>query len=470
MAHLVKVKLGIVAFSIFTLVFMHLHESQFNTIATYTRWTQVGWEHFHGWAKPFTGWAAGISSEIYLEYDSAKQSWHAYAAMNNLYSWVAERNKNSNDLLLHEQYHFNISEVHSRMLNDYIAKNPEQSEHDYKLKLSALRSEKNAMQDDYDTEGGHNLISDWQARWEYKIDSMLQAYAGDSGITIDYYAGAKIFFPSLPHFFGGINSANVAYRIFQLDKYDVSLAISLFQQPFGIDSLNIDTLKKNYYDGDSLVIRVATLESINGFPAYRFVAYDSSSNETHHHLWTQNNDFRYKLTLDHDGDTAKTAGYYDMASSFFRGFSLFNADPYWMDLHSRQGETISWSGPMEDPSPEDKNSNCFVFEDNAKHSFYRGPIFLDDGSFIMAYDVLQHSDSLVKAMIMIANNQVYSYDKKEGDFIFTAPAERLSSSLFEVSFGYLLEKDSLAGCEPFYYEQIVASRNTTSQPLDVALE
>jgi len=82
--------------------------------------------------------------------------------------------KDSEYLLKHEQYHFNIAEYQSRILNRYLIKTNPKTTADFKFKLGQITDENNQMQNLYDNETDHGLIGEKQNQWENKIDLLLK--------------------------------------------------------------------------------------------------------------------------------------------------------------------------------------------------------------------------------------------------------------------------------------------------------
>ena len=108
MATHLKVKVGVSVFSLCILMLIPLLENNFYAPVTIKRWSALTWDDFQGFVPPFTGYEAAIASAVYLEYDSAKNKFHAYAAQNNMRSWAKRSRPNQEYGLGHEQYHFNI--------------------------------------------------------------------------------------------------------------------------------------------------------------------------------------------------------------------------------------------------------------------------------------------------------------------------------------------------------------------------
>lgn len=80
-------------------------------------------------------------------------------------------------ILLHEQYHFNITEYWSRKLKKDIAtghftvKNFKQKAIDLQLEANTKCKE---MQIEYDTDTKHSILKDEQQKWQQKIDDLLK--------------------------------------------------------------------------------------------------------------------------------------------------------------------------------------------------------------------------------------------------------------------------------------------------------
>lgn len=185
MANFVKTKISVSLTAVAIMVLLALLANNFNAAPSFTRWSpSTSWDSFHGVPKPFSRYDASISSTIHLDYNSATRQYYAYAAQNNNYSWAKSGVKDSahHYLLNHEQYHFNITEVHARLMNEFIQANPGLSEDDYRTRLHRLLLNLEGMQDAYDQETNHSVNRSIQRRWEYRIDSLLQIHAGNSGV------------------------------------------------------------------------------------------------------------------------------------------------------------------------------------------------------------------------------------------------------------------------------------------------
>lgn len=91
-------------------------------------------------------------------------------------SWVLPENKKSNELLEHEQLHFDLSQIYARQLRKKLA--------DSKLNLFNFTKESNKIFDDifflykerqnlYDTETNHGINNSAQKKWKKNIETEL---------------------------------------------------------------------------------------------------------------------------------------------------------------------------------------------------------------------------------------------------------------------------------------------------------
>jgi len=166
MANFIKPKIGIAVLSLSILVLIPLLQSSFFAPVTIKRWSEkLTWQDFQGIVQPFSKYEAVISSKIYLEYDSTKSQYYAYAGQNNIRSWAKMSTPYLDYSLNHEQRHFDITELHARMLNDYIAANPGQTEYAYRLELKLIIQDLRKMQNAYDGETEHGVLFDNQRRF-----------------------------------------------------------------------------------------------------------------------------------------------------------------------------------------------------------------------------------------------------------------------------------------------------------------
>jgi hypothetical protein len=449
MANLVKPKLGISLFSVAILILFPLLETNFYSTATIKRWGQLSWDDFQGIARPFSKYGAGISSAIYLEYDSSASRYRAYAGQNNMYSWANQRVRSSEYGLNHEQYHFNITEFYARLLNEYIEANPGENESTYLLRLASLDVDLQKMQNEYDLETDHSLNRDKQRRWEYKIDSLLMVHSSDSGWVQDYYSGARIYFPAKPEFHKGLFENIGSSHEYFLKRYDMTLVASSFHaQQFLFPSL--EGIYAVYYKEGAEIKSVTVDPSHYSFKAT--VISEDSLNNTSKELWVYDNDYMYRIIAKYPNDFGDTTGYSDIARSFINSFSIENTDDYWFKKLESSNAEITYAGLRKKGSPQD--FKYCITEKGKTRGFFRGPFFREDGALFLAQDLVEHDDSLLYKNILQIGNDTFTYEPDKEGHLYFVPADKIPDGDYILNFGYLLMKDSVSECYPFYHQSL----------------
>ena len=293
MANLVKTKSVLSGIALFIIVIIPLLQNSFYLPATIKRWSQLEWNDFIGIGKPFTQYGAAISSKVYLEFDTASNRFVAYAGQNNRRSWVKSSTLDYAAGLRHEQYHFNITEYHSRLLNEQLESNDSITSEEANKLLDEINSKLSAMQTNYDDDTDHSLIEEQQNYWEYKVDSLLQVYSVNDGITTDLISGLQVWFPSTPEFTAAINDSQIPYRLYSLEKYGVELYATTFQ----LESQNLEDFETNltaYYFNDSIKIDSMIVQIGNGYVRASVIASDTLYNQRLEQKWlgTPTRDFK----------------------------------------------------------------------------------------------------------------------------------------------------------------------------------
>lgn len=304
--------------SISILVLIPLFKSNFNAPVTMHRWKQLEWDDFQGFVKPFTGWGAGITSDIFIEFDSIQGKFSAYAAMNNQSSWKRKEAINSKYLLNHEQYHFNITEYYARKLDQLIKNKNLTEEYQVNSELYALRSEERAMQVKYDKESNHSLKKAFQRMWEYKIDSMMNE-------TEDYSlfqenGNIEVFFPDKPKaLIFTLEDEEFAGHI--LEKYDalfwiIDLTFSSTDTSL-IESVATSTLAGEGLS-DIIVHRDLLIENV----IFNSISKDTLKNELVMDKWFLGNNTTYWLRNRHPIGVENEEIYKRMGDQYFNSFKV----------------------------------------------------------------------------------------------------------------------------------------------------
>jgi len=460
MASFVKTKTSVTLVSVGILFLIPLLINNFNAPPSFTRWGEpVTWENFKGVPRIFSRYDAGISSKIFLSYDSSARQYYAYAALNNNYSWAKPAVKDSvhHYLLGHEQYHFNITEIHARLMNKFITENPGRSELEYKQILYGLKRDLSRMQDDYDTQTNHSINRSIQRRWEYRIDSLLQAHAGDSGLVQEYYSGAQAFFPIKPEKGCKINPNEVAFRYSGIVKYDMSLlCISYQDETYNDDPASVEANARNTYSHGQYKIRSfnMTIRS-DSTHVFRFIAEDTVNHTRSIDLWAGRDNYLFRLNAKINRPTEDTIGYYQIAESFLNSFKITNTDSYWTSKLDNDTTRITITPMVTLKAPDEYSSEvCYTIPRGKVRGFYRGPIRYD-GLWLIAYDIADQPDSLIGEHAIYANNKLITFNDPTADVLYVTQEDDQLKSPFTVAIGYTIKNDTTSsGCSILHNQKI----------------
>ena len=318
MSNILKLKLTLIIGSISILILIPLFEVNFNAPVTMHRWRQLDWNDSQGFVKPFTGWGAGISSDVFIEFDSVQKKFSAYAAMNNQSSWKRIEAMDSKYTLNHEQYHFNISEYYARKLNQLIKSKNLNNESEVNSELYVLRSELRKMQVQYDTESDHSLKRAFQRMWEYKIDSMLNKL--EDYPLFQENGNVEVFFPDKPQvLLFSFDDAKFTGHI--LEKYDALFWILDMNfsttDTSAIESLMVSILAKNGLS-DILVYRDSLMTNV----IFDSKSKDTLKNEIVVDKWFLGNNTAYWLRNIHPIGEENEEIYKRMGDQFFNSFNV----------------------------------------------------------------------------------------------------------------------------------------------------
>ncbi len=138
---------------------------------------KLNWEDFKGRPDKTTNLLAmtqaGIGYEVACNNGELKLKIYCYFNVNK--SWTKEID--SDDLLQHEQLHFNITELYTRMLRKKLSELSDPCGKDIKLLDKIYSNIFKACadrQDDYDRESEHSLNDEQQKIWTEKIARELK--------------------------------------------------------------------------------------------------------------------------------------------------------------------------------------------------------------------------------------------------------------------------------------------------------
>ena len=210
-------------------------------------WSKEGltWEDFKQVRWIEDGYDANIYSQIVIPDEILGQDLQIYASMDPNHSNKLKKSRLSSQLLIHEQYHFNITEYCTRLLRQEIVRIGKGAL--TKQKLIDLHRKyvktNDSLQDLYDRESEHNGVWETQRLWELKIDDFLR--------ETDYYEETNI------NNYYNFNRKRTNYyryitRTFQenvLPNYRMSLEEAKYGEAYKVIANDKETLVYHFNNG-----------------------------------------------------------------------------------------------------------------------------------------------------------------------------------------------------------------------------
>ncbi|MDO5978584.1 hypothetical protein [Flavivirga spongiicola] len=163
------------------LLFTGLSERKTVTKANKIIWSEnnITWDNFTKVEKKEEDYVASISYGIYCPENISWLDSNIYAYMDPDESEKLADSMLDDQVLIHEQYHFNITEYHTRLLRKEIVKLGKDKINNKTINslYNKYYSENELMQVEYDSITDHNAITEKQRYWEMKIDDLLRQTA-----------------------------------------------------------------------------------------------------------------------------------------------------------------------------------------------------------------------------------------------------------------------------------------------------
>ena len=140
----------------------------------------LSWEDFKGQPNARGNFVASTSSGMSQSYAIAgngvlnKKETHVKAHFYPEYSWYSTKDTTAY-LLKHEQTHFDITEIHARILNARIQSYAftSNSKAEVKALYEEVEAARRAMQKAFDEETNHSIHKDVEKKWETRIARLL---------------------------------------------------------------------------------------------------------------------------------------------------------------------------------------------------------------------------------------------------------------------------------------------------------
>jgi len=163
----------------------------FNHNNEYIIWSEkkLDWTNFREVKSKSDGFAASIYSEIFCPREITKNSSGVFAYMSPTISDKLNDSLLDSQILIHEQYHFNITEYYTRLLRKAIIEisSEELTIDDIQSLYIKYESKRDSMQILYDSISDHNVKNHEQRYWELKIDEFLRETAYFTEPDLNHY-------------------------------------------------------------------------------------------------------------------------------------------------------------------------------------------------------------------------------------------------------------------------------------------
>ncbi len=123
--------------------------------------------------------AASTTTVLSIEYNISQNNfgYKIESKFSKSRSWGRHK---TDYILSHEQGHFDIAEIHARILHKRMSEykfNKRTYQKDLKKIYEEVSEDKSEMQEDYDAETRHSINREKQAEWLKKIEKLLEEYS-----------------------------------------------------------------------------------------------------------------------------------------------------------------------------------------------------------------------------------------------------------------------------------------------------
>lgn len=205
----------------------------------------LGWENFTEVSYIEDGFHAYIYSNIYCPKKIIRSNSMVYAYMNPNKSGRLKDSVFDIQLRIHEQYHFNITEYHARLLRKDIVEIGEKNLTKSKIRFLYNKYEKQRenMQERYDRISNHNVETEKQRYWELKIDDLLRKTSYYKNLDIySYYDFTREQTQFFKHIY-----FNIEYEV--LTSYPINHSNLLYGKSYEVIKENNNVTVKFYKNG-----------------------------------------------------------------------------------------------------------------------------------------------------------------------------------------------------------------------------
>lgn len=137
---------------------------------------KLRWADYKGKSDPSVGAAASTATYLGIDYNFSPKglTYKITCSFSRSKSWGLHKTEY---ILNHEQGHFDIAEVHARILNKKMAAykfDRNTYKNDLRMIYEEVIAEKELMQNKYDEETNHSIEKEKQTEWLQKIKVLLK--------------------------------------------------------------------------------------------------------------------------------------------------------------------------------------------------------------------------------------------------------------------------------------------------------
>ena len=166
----------LIIFILLTISLVSFAQNKNEELITWSETQKLTWSDYKGKVQPGNDAAASTATYLGIEYSFNRSGldYKITCSFSKTRSWGLHK---TDDILAHEQGHFDIAEVFARKLNKQMSEyvfNKNTFKDDLKKIYMTLTTEKDVFQNQYDEETNHSIKKEKQAEWLKKIEGLLK--------------------------------------------------------------------------------------------------------------------------------------------------------------------------------------------------------------------------------------------------------------------------------------------------------
>jgi len=102
-----------------------------------------------------------------------------------------------------------------------------------------------------------------------------------------------------------------------------------------------------------------------------------------------------------------------------------------------------------------ETNDCLVYSKEDQFVFFNGPIFLEDGSFLLVQNIPNKENNEIRYNFLRLNDDTFEYPPMDGaNQIIHVPSNKVPKKSFDIEFGYVLQEETQDKCYEFNYQTI----------------